>query len=67
MLSQCVGQLHVGLSLTLRSGFLKHVDRIYSSQASWLFAPPKLKWEDQIVLITGGASWNITELSLISS
>lgn len=36
--------------------FLKHVDRIYSSQASWLFAPPKLKWEDQIVLITGGGT-----------
>jgi hypothetical protein len=57
VLFQCVGPFRVSLSLTLHSGFLKHVDRIYSSQASWLFAPPKLKWEDQIVLITGGAFW----------
>ncbi|ODO09319.1 hypothetical protein I350_02919 [Cryptococcus amylolentus CBS 6273] len=34
----------------------KHVDRIYANQATWLLAPPKLKWEDQIVLITGGGS-----------
>lgn len=33
---------------------LKHVDRVYTNQASWLFASPKLDWERQIVLITGG-------------
>ena len=33
---------------------LLHVDRIYANQASWLFAPPKLNWGDQVVLITGG-------------
>ncbi|WVQ73872.1 hypothetical protein IAR50_003453 [Cryptococcus sp. DSM 104548] len=34
----------------------QHVDRIYSNQATWLLAPPKLRWEDQVVLITGGGS-----------
>ncbi|WVQ83557.1 hypothetical protein IAT38_005698 [Cryptococcus sp. DSM 104549] len=33
-----------------------HIDRIYANQSSWIFAPPKLKWEEQIVLITGGGS-----------
>jgi hypothetical protein len=32
----------------------KHIDRVYAGQGTWLLSPPKLDWEDQIVLITGG-------------
>ncbi|ORY29556.1 hypothetical protein BCR39DRAFT_574881 [Naematelia encephala] len=35
---------------------LNHLDRIYTNQGSFLFAPPKLDWEEQIVLITGGGT-----------
>ncbi|KAK1920816.1 hypothetical protein DB88DRAFT_468999 [Papiliotrema laurentii] len=35
---------------------LRHVNRIYASQGSWLFAPPGINWSDQVVLITGGGS-----------
>ncbi|GFZ42843.1 hypothetical protein JCM24511_00561 [Saitozyma sp. JCM 24511] len=37
-------------------GALRHADRVYANQASWILAPPKLDWGDQIVLITGGGS-----------
>lgn len=36
------------------TGALRHADRVYANQASWILAPPKLDWGDQIVLITGG-------------
>ncbi|WWC68968.1 uncharacterized protein I206_102904 [Kwoniella pini CBS 10737] len=35
---------------------LTHIDRIYKSGGNWLFAPKKLNWDEQIVLITGGGS-----------
>ncbi|WVF66797.1 hypothetical protein IAT40_001539 [Kwoniella sp. CBS 6097] len=37
-------------------GIWNHVDKIYRCGGTWLFAPAKLKWEEQIVLITGGGS-----------
>ncbi|KAK6906952.1 hypothetical protein L486_04327 [Kwoniella mangroviensis CBS 10435] len=37
-------------------GTLNHIDRKYRSGGTWLFAPEKLKWDEQIVLITGGGS-----------
>ncbi|RXK38820.1 hypothetical protein M231_03875 [Tremella mesenterica] len=40
----------------LGSSLWNHADRIYACQGSWLFAPPKLDWGEQIVLITGGGS-----------
>ncbi|WVW79729.1 hypothetical protein I302_101699 [Kwoniella bestiolae CBS 10118] len=33
-----------------------HIDRVYRSGGTWLFAPEKLRWDEQIVLITGGGS-----------
>ncbi|WWD16779.1 hypothetical protein CI109_101211 [Kwoniella shandongensis] len=33
-----------------------HVDRLYANQSRWFLNPPKLNWEEQIVLITGGGS-----------
>ena len=32
----------------------RHIDRVYRNGSSILFASPKLDWERQIVLITGG-------------
>ncbi|WWD08643.1 hypothetical protein V865_006756 [Kwoniella europaea PYCC6329] len=37
-------------------GIWNHIDRVYRSGGTWLFAPEKLKWDEQIVLITGGGS-----------
>lgn len=53
LLHRCVSLLN-GINHTHLSAVMKHIDRIYASQGSWLFAPPKLDWEEQIVLITGG-------------
>ncbi|OWZ26062.1 hypothetical protein C349_07099 [Cryptococcus neoformans var. grubii Br795] len=35
---------------------LLYADWRYANQARWFRAPPKLRWEDQVVLITGGGS-----------
>ncbi|AAW45076.2 retinal short-chain dehydrogenase/reductase, putative [Cryptococcus deneoformans JEC21] len=35
---------------------LCYADWRYANQAPWFHAPPKLQWEDQVVLITGGGS-----------
>jgi hypothetical protein len=38
---------------------LKYINRLYAARGSYFFLPPRLNWEEQIVLITGGkpSSW----------
>ena len=40
----------------LNLGFVKWCSRLYRNQGSLIFAPPRLDWGDQIVVLTGGAS-----------
>ncbi|WVQ94409.1 hypothetical protein IAU59_001488 [Kwoniella sp. CBS 9459] len=42
--------------LTCTMGIWNHIDKVYRCGGTWLFAPEKLKWGEQIVLITGGGS-----------
>jgi all-trans-retinol dehydrogenase (NAD+) len=35
---------------------LRYIGRFYAAAGSYFFLPPRLKWEEQIVLITGGES-----------
>ncbi|KAI9632328.1 uncharacterized protein MKK02DRAFT_40631 [Dioszegia hungarica] len=35
---------------------LKYMNRLYAARGSYFFLPPRLNWEEQIVLITGGGS-----------
>lgn len=37
-------------------GFIKWYSRLYRNQGSLFFRPPPLEWNEQIVIITGGAS-----------
>jgi NAD(P)-dependent dehydrogenase (short-subunit alcohol dehydrogenase family) len=36
--------------------FIKWYSRLYRNQGSLLFAPPRIDWSNEVVLITGGAS-----------
>lgn len=38
------------------AGFLSHVTRVYNNEGSFFFRPPQINWENQVVVITGGAS-----------
>jgi len=42
--------------ITLNIGFVKWCSRLYRNQGSLIFAPPRLDWSEQIVVLTGGAS-----------
>lgn len=50
------GSIHLSMTkiYTTNAGLLCYADWRYANQARWFHAPPKLQWEDQVVLITGG-------------
>lgn len=37
-------------------GFVKWYSRLYRNQGSLIFAPPRLDWSEQVVILTGGSS-----------
>lgn len=41
---------------TSTTGFVKWYSRLYRNQGSLIFAPSRLDWSEQIVVLTGGAS-----------
>ena len=46
----------------IMSGLFQWLSRLYRNGGSLLFAPPRLDWGEQVVVVTGGAyTWVISE------